>query len=56
MEKTFKIKSESQQRIGSILQDMDTHETFEVIDCERIGLFETYNWGLTLKEVTRGNE
>ena len=45
---TIKIKSSISFKVGTILTDNDTRETFEVMRCERIGLLEDFKFGLTL--------
>jgi len=37
--------------VGTIIYDEETGEVFEVVKCERIGVVEDFNYGVTIKEV-----
>ena len=50
----IKIQSILAYKIGTILHDETTKETFEVISCDRIRLLDSkVNYGLTLKEIKK---
>ena len=44
-------QSKVEYAVGTIIYDEETGEIFEVVKCERIGVVEEFNYGVTIKEV-----
>jgi hypothetical protein len=44
-------QSKVEYAVGTIIYDEETGEVFEVVSCERIGVVEEFNYGVTIKEV-----
>ena len=44
-------QSKVEYAVGTIIYDEETGEVFEVVSCERIGVVQEFNYGVTVKEV-----
>lgn len=49
----IKVQSKKQYQIDTIIFDEATKEVFKVLACDRIGVVDEVNWGLTLEKVEK---
>jgi len=50
-----KYLSEEGYKVGAIVYDEVTGEVFKVVACERIGVLDKCNFGITVEEVRSSN-